>query len=179
MFSKLGIEHEGFIEKATPKISAKLRMERVDGRVMERSRFMDEMHDDLYWMKYRPRPEDRSTIRDLRTSECLGMVWEMHVGLACGYANWRSGIDPDILEAVPCWELIQISTLEEQLDWKRRWMDSGGQLYGERMIAKKGDAIWWALSDFGLPWPPFKIDSGYGVRSLRWREAVALGLVTE
>ena len=48
---------------------------------------------------------------------------------------------------------------------------------GGRMIALKTDPIWMRISAFGLPWPPFDFNSGMGVRNVRRREAVNLGLL--
>ena len=43
----------------------------------------------------------------------------------------------------------------------------------------KNDPIWIAISDFGLPWPPFKLGSGMWLKCVGWDECVDLGLVQE
>jgi hypothetical protein len=48
-----------------------------------------------------------------------------------------------------------------------------------RMVAMKNDPIWIAISDFGLPWPPFKLDSGMWLSDVGWTECLHLGLVEE
>ena len=46
-----------------------------------------------------------------------------------------------------------------------------------RMVAMKNDPIWTAISDFGLPYPPFKYNSGMGVIDVSYSEAVDLGVM--
>jgi hypothetical protein len=41
------------------------------------------------------------------------------------------------------------------------------------------DPIWMEISDFGLPWPPFKYNSGMGTVGVDWTECLHLSLVQE
>lgn len=177
VFSQLDITHEGFIQAAAAKIGCSLRLERMDGVTMDRARFIAEMQDELHALGYEPSPADKGTIRDLSSAGKLGLIWDMQMGFARGYAHWVASFDPDLIEAAPCWELVQLEDREVPREWLEIWMEYGGTLYEGRMIAGKTDEIWTRLSDFGLPWPPFKVGSSEYVRNIRWREAVALGLV--
>ena len=45
------------------------------------------------------------------------------------------------------------------------------------MIALKDDPVWFALSDFGFPFPPFASGSGMSVRDIDRALAMELGLI--
>jgi hypothetical protein len=47
------------------------------------------------------------------------------------------------------------------------------------MIAMKDDPIWVAISDFGLPWSPYKYGSGMGTVGVGYTECLDLGLIRE
>jgi hypothetical protein len=64
-------------------------------------------------------------------------------------------------------------------DWKQRWAEAGGRLYGGRMIALKTDPVWVNLNRFGVPYPPYDYGSGMGVMDIDRDAAVKLGLIGE
>ena len=86
--------------------------------------------------------------------------------------------------AHPASKLVRTGFRENPRDWQARWeaawQSCGGQgaLYGE-MVALNDSPIWSALSDFGLPYPPFAYGSGMGVSYVTLDEAKQLGLINE
>lgn len=189
-FFSANVESERILAEMQRRVLQRVRLEREnlseDGVVMNRSRFIAEMQDGLEAMGYLPKPGDEGTIRDITTAGRLGLIWDMNLDMARGYANWRTSMNPDLLEAVPAFELIRLEERIEKRDWVQIWKDHGGQFYGEpssdfpgapgRMIALATDPIWQRISEFGVPWPPFRWGSGVGKGPVRWREAKALGI---
>jgi len=175
------VECERVLAIMQEKILRRVKLEReklANGEeiTMDRARFIAEMQDELHALGYEPEPKDQGTIRDLSSAGRLGLIWDMQLGMARGYANWKASFDPDLIEAAPCWELIRVEDREVPREWLEIWTDHGGVLYEGRMIALKSDPIWKWISDFGVPWPPFKWGSGMGLRNVRWREAKRLGV---
>lgn len=189
-FFSANVESERILAAMQARILQRVRLEREnlseDGVIMNRSRFIEEMQDELEAMGYQPKPSDQGTIRDLSSAGRLGLIWDMNLDMARGYANWKTSMNPDLLEAVPAFELIRLEERFEKRDWVQIWKDHGGQFYGEpsadfpgapgRMIALATDPIWQRISEFGVPWPPFRWGSGVGKGPVRWREAKALGI---
>ncbi len=144
---------------------------------MDRARFIGEMQDELHALGYTPeKPSDIGTIRDLSSAGRLGLIWDMQMAMAFGYANWKASFDPALIEAAPCWELVRLEERVDKRPWLEIWQDHGGKLYDGRMIALCSDPIWIWISEFGVPWPPFRWGSGMGLKKIRWREANALGI---
>lgn len=76
----------------------------------------------------------------------------------------------------PCMELIRVRLgVEDGIDWQKRWTDAGGKLYDGRMIALKTDPIWSAISDYGVPYPPFEFHDVMGTQDIGRKESIALG----
>src|ERR1039457_231897 len=94
-------------------------------------------------------------VRQELDSEWLDVVVKTNTDLVCGYRSFVQGMDPEVLDAYPARELVHIKNGTEPYDWKTRWVESGGQIHGGRMIALKNDPVWLNLSDFGPPHPPF------------------------
>lgn len=118
------------------------------------------------------------SITDLSSRRRLGLIFDMQVGQAQNFAKWKTGQDPDVLDAAPAQELVRKRRSRVERDWAARWRAAGGEFYeGGRMIALKTDPIWEEISRFGTPWPPFDYNSGMGLRNVRRREAERLGLV--
>ncbi|WAC20981.1 hypothetical protein OVA24_06245 [Luteolibacter sp. SL250] len=181
-FFSAHVECERLLAIMQGKILRRVRLEKeklANGEeiTMDRGRFIAEMQDELHALGYQPKPADQGTVRDLSSAGRLGLIWDMQLGFARGYANWKASFDPDLIEAAPCWELIREADREVPRAWVAEiWPDHGGKFYGGRMIALKSDPIWKWISDFGVPWPPFKWGSGMGVKNVRWREARELGV---
>lgn len=111
----------------------------------------------------------------------LGLIYDQQTRSARGYANYRMALDPDMLDASPCWELYRMAEpkggASARRPWSRIWTEAGGRLYGSRMIALKTDPIWTDISRFGTPWPPFDYGSHMGVRDVMRQEAEDLGVI--
>jgi hypothetical protein len=117
-------------------------------------------------------------LEDITSVRRLNLIFDIQTENAQEFAKWKMDQDPDALNAFPAQELIRVEPrLHPRLDWKERWLEAGGKLYGGRMIALKTDPVWIALSRFGRPWPPFDYGSGMGLRDISRREAIALGLM--
>jgi len=115
-------------------------------------------------------------VRQELDSEWLDMVVKTNTDLVCGHCSFVHGMDPEVLDAYPARELIQVKSGTEPYNWKIRWVESGGKIHGGRMIALKDDPVWLKLSDFGHPHPPFSFESGMDMVDVSRVEAVELGL---
>lgn len=192
-FFSAQVESERILAEAQRRIMQRVKLERDriedGGRVMERTRFIEEMGDLLEELGYQPDPEKKGTLQDLSSAGRLGLIWKMQLDQAHGHAAWKTGMDADILEAFPAQELVRDMDRMERRDWPQLWRDAEGVFYGEpgvdypsapgRMIALKTDPIWTAISRFGTPWPPYDWGSGMGLRDVPRDEAVALGLLDD
>jgi hypothetical protein len=183
------VEEERYLVSMQDKLEQRVRLGRNEGTLMERSRFIAEMQDDLKQFGYEPDPRKRGSIQDISSAGRLGLIWDMNLAQAEGYAAWKMGMDPDMLDAAPAQELIRVANRIEKRPWPAIWREHGGKFYGEphpdfpdapgRMMALKTDPIWEAISEFGSPWPPFRWGSGVGLRNVRRREAEKLGVLAE
>ena len=185
------VESERILAEIQRRLMQRVKLERdrieSGGRVMERGRFIEEMQDLLGSLGYQPDPEKRGGLQDLSSAPRLALIWEMQLAQAHGHARWKTGMDPDILDAVPAQELVRDMQREHERDWPEIWERNGGRFFGDpgpdypraegRMIALKTDPIWTQISRFGVPWPPFDWGSGMGLRNVRHAEAVELGLI--
>lgn len=125
-----------------------------------------------------PESAEAGTVQDLSSRARLGLIYDMQVKSAQGFARFKAGADPDLLDAFPAQEFLRVeSRREERTDWPDRWIAAGGRFFGTRMIALKDDPVWRNLSRFGTPWPPFDFGSGMGVEDVSRDEAEALGLL--
>lgn len=119
----------------------------------------------------------RGTIQDIASQRRLELIYDVQTKFALGDSQRRMDLDPDVLQAAPAQELTRVEPRQEHRPWSQIWRDAGGQFYGGRMIALKTDDIWTRISDFGLPYPPFKFGSGMGLRDVLRAEAIRLGLI--
>lgn len=115
------------------------------------------------------------------------LILDTQLGMSWGRGYHQKGQDSVILSSWPCWELFRAEDRVEPRDWPARWEQAGGTFYpGDsdypdfgRMIARKDDTIWVDISDFGLPYPPFALNSGMILRQIDRDEAVDLGVIEE
>jgi hypothetical protein len=127
---------------------------------------------------YQPDPEDEGTIKDFSSDQRINLVVKTNTEMAQGYGHWMQGQDPDALDQFPCQELFRLEDRQVPRDWLDRWEEAGGELTDDdRMIARKNDPIWTALSAFGDPYPPFDYNSGMWVRDISRDEAEELGVI--
>ncbi len=80
----------------------------------------------------------------------------------------------------PAYELILVYRHDHEEDemefWRQRWRKCGGILRRGRMIALKTNPIWKRISAFGLPYPPFAINSGVGVADVERDVCIKMGI---
>jgi hypothetical protein len=191
-FFSATVEEERILASMQAKLLQRVRLARskdAAGVTMDRSRFIAEMQDELKAAGYRPDPKKRGGIQDVSSAGRLGLIWDMMLAMSQGYAEWKSGMDADILEAFPARELVRLEARVEHRLWPEIWAKNGGTFYGGvgsnpdypaapgRMIALATDEIWTKISRFQKPWPPFDWGSGMGLRKVRSRDAAAVGLV--
>jgi hypothetical protein len=107
------------------------------------------------------------------------LVLDINRAQAQGYARFRRSSSGGALLAFPCQELVRVREVVEPRDWPHRWAAAGGDFVGpeRRMIARKTDPLWEAISRFGTPYPPFDFNSGMGLRDISRREAAELGVI--
>ncbi|MCX6994132.1 MAG: hypothetical protein NT011_13460 [Kiritimatiellaeota bacterium] len=123
-------------------------------------------------------PGVAGTIKDLSSDPRLNLIIQMQTEMAEGFGKYLQSQDPAALDAFPAQELFRAESRLHTRDWPAIWQDAGGEFYdGGRMIALKSDPIWMAISDFDLPYPPFKYGSGMWVRDISRSEVEELGLI--
>ncbi len=143
-----------------------------DQAFIDRSNFVAQLRNEL------GAPEgDSGSLTDLSSTRRLGLIYDFQKESATEYGRWQAAQDPDLLGAFPCQELVRMESREAPRDWQARWADAGGSSYSGRMIARKDDPVWSAISRFGTPYPPFDFGSGMGVADVERAEAIALGVI--
>lgn len=129
------------------------------------------------------RCEVRNTLAEINQQvddDRLNLCIDTAHGLAWGYLHWIQGQqNPDELDFYPALRLFDCYHHAESVDWVARWRDSGGQIFaGNEMVALRNDPVWAYISAFGLPFPPFDLDSGMDVEVVSRKEAQELGLIS-
>lgn len=189
-FFSARVEDERLLAEMQERLQARIELAKRDGRTMDRGVFIEEMREELRKSGYqRADGVRKDSLQDLKSSRRLGLIWDMNISQAQGYARWKTDMDPDILKAVPAQELIRVRSKIEVRDWPLVWADHGGKFYSKpgpdypnapgRMIALKTDPIWRWISRFKTPWPPFDWGSGMGLKNVRRAEAEALGVLAD
>lgn len=136
-----------------------------------------------------PSEDEAGTITDFGSNARIGLILRTNLDMARGFGQYMEGMTEGALAAFPALELVREEDRMVPREWIEIW-DLARSTLGDattatsaedtgRMVAKKGDPIWLAISDFGQPWPPFKFNSGMGVEDVDWDDAVALGVVRE
>jgi hypothetical protein len=134
---------------------------------------------------YRPEEGKAGTIEDLGSDQRINLVIYMNSRDAAGYGQFRRNQDAALLWSHPALEMVRFEEREEKRNWLERWRGLGGKVYfgtgldGKegRLVARKDDRIWFEISRFGRPWPPFDFNSGVGVRPVTRAEAIRLGVI--
>ena len=134
---------------------------------------------------YTPEPGTKGTIRDLTTDQRLNLILETQTQQAYGYGQYRQQLDT--ADAFPALELDRLESRKVPREWEERWAAAGGELYGGRMVALKGDPVWAALGEgaggyddtLGNAYPPFAFNSGMWTFDVGYDEAVELGVLEE
>lgn len=147
-------------------------------RLVTRSTFIGDMKKALADSGYLPPQGKEGTLQDHSSRGRLGLIYDTNTRMAQEYGEWKVGQDPDILDAFPAQELIRWRSRKVPRNWIARWRDHGGKFFkGGRMIARKNDSIWVAISAFRNPYPPFDFNSGMGVSDVSRDQAEALGVI--
>jgi hypothetical protein len=135
-------------------------------------------------MRYRAPEGGEGGIRDLASEQRLNLVVETQVRMADGYGQFERGQRTAIRYLWPAWELVRKMARLEPRDWPTVWSENGGSFYPGagpyaegRMIARKDDPIWTAISRFGLPYPPFDFNSGMGLEGVRRDVCERFGII--
>jgi hypothetical protein len=98
--------------------------------------------------------------------------------LQSGLNYATGGLDPDVLNEFPAQRLFQVRfDIKEPVDWPTFWPANGGRFFDGEMVALKWDRVWWRISAFNLPVPPFQLGSGYDIEDVDRDEAEAFGLI--
>ena len=187
-FFSAGMEHIRMAEKLKAAIMLRVKRERRiggEGTFQRRGQFIVEMQALAERYGIRPTDERRGGLQDIGSFRRLRLIWDTQVAMAQNYTKWKMGMDEDVLFSVPAQELVRISKRQAPRDWQARWLEAMGTTRGTtavltddgRMYALKTDPIWVAISRFENPYPPFDFNSGMGVRNVRRRKAIALGLM--
>ena len=151
----------------------------VAGAYMDTARAREEIRQVLASIGWSPEPGTEGSIKDLYSQQRLDLIIDQNVAMARGRGQWAGTQDPDILDMWPCQELYRAEERIHPRNWTQRWRAAGGEFYGGRMIARKNAPVWYAISRFGTPWPPFDFGSGMDVADVSREEAVDLGVISE
>jgi hypothetical protein len=183
------VENERLLAEMQVRLQARIALAKKDGRTIDRGVFIEEMREELRKAGYKRGEAKRGAIQDLKSTRRLGLIWDMNLAQAQGYARWKADMTPEGLENEPCYEFIRVMSRIEVRDWPVIWEQSGGEFFDGpgsnddyswakgRMIAAKNDPIWKRISRFGTPWPPFDWGSGMGLRGVGRDEAERLGVI--
>lgn len=186
-FFSARVENERLLAEMKSRLQVRIELAKKDGATMDRGRFIEEMQAEVAKTGYKRGEARRGSLQDLKSQRRQGVIFDMNVAQAQGYAAWKSAMDPDVLDAFPCQELIRVIGKINIRDWPLIWEDHGGKFYGEpgkdypnapgRMAATITDDIWRRISRFKTPWAPFDWGSGMRLRKLSRTKSVALGVI--
>ncbi len=126
---------------------------------------------------YKPQPHELNTSDDLTNWKRIKLIFKTNILLRIGYRRWSSYQEQESIDLYPARELIRCADAQFKRNWKQRWLESGGRLFGERMVALCNDPVWKQMSTFGLPYPPFDLEDDMGDQSVERQEAISLGLL--
>ena len=115
---------------------------------------------------------------DFANFDWLYVVLRLNFTLRSYWRDYAHDLQhPVLLDHWPAQEFLKVGYGEESLDWPARWRAAGGRTFGDRMVALKDDPVWYRMSDFGYPFPPFVVVSHMGLRAIDRRDAMSLGLI--
>lgn len=119
-------------------------------------------------------PEDWNSTPDYlwRAIEANGLLLRQHRD----YLNRDQHWDIGAMEFYPAMELQFFNREVPTRDWRAEWIGAGGKIYNGKMIARKDDHAWLAISDFGYPFPPFDFDQSAFVTDVSVKKAREAGL---
>ena len=143
-----------------------------------RAQAIDELQQILENTGYQAPEDCRHTMRDLSSQMRLGAMLDFSLVMSSSLNCSIQGFDPGILNEFPAQRLIQtIPDNPEPASWPAFWLEKGGQLHGGAMVALKWDRVWWNISAFNLPVPPFQLGSTLNLEDVDRDEAESFGLI--
>lgn len=194
------VESTRVLQAVQDRLTMAIEGNRTDGgALMSRERFISDMRRIAQDEGIATGEEN---LTDIASVPRLGLIYDMQVQQAEGYAAWKMDQGRDELYLWPCWELVREDDRETPRgekrvkgevvadpanSWEARWEAAGGTLYGGRMIARKDSDVWQNLGNgvggwedtLGNPYPPFAFSSGMGVENVDREEAIALGVMAD
>ena len=111
--------------------------------------------------------------------ELLTSVVDLNRTAASARQEYQDGQTAPVLKQFPAQELTVTGVIRFPRDWEEAWLAAGGQITSERYIARKDDPVWSNLSDFGVPYPPYSLERGIGVRDIGRDDAIAMGVIKQ
>lgn len=149
---------------------------------VDRSSFIGDLRKLTLPLSNSPNPFADRGITNIASRARLGLIYDMQVQNAQGYAGWKMDNDPDVLDAWPAQRLYRAESRRAKRDWMARWQEKGNKTGWQgasrkELVALKTSPIWAALSRFGTPWPPFDFGSGMELEDVSRADAERLGLV--
>lgn len=158
------------------------------GPVMDGGRFEKEMRRILINGGVRTASqEELGTVRDIMSTPRLQLIFKTQTEMARGWSALKTGMDPDILSAVPAYEFVRVLTRKNPRPssfWQSRWRQAVAIARGvgcleSAMVGLKTSPVWQALGNlgpFGNPFDPFDYGTGMGRedRDRDYCEAVGL-----
>ena len=183
------VEDVRFLSEARNLLAAELRLQReqlANGNQAFFSR-------DVFIVKMRQIAEEQGidtndgnfdgSIKDIRSSQRLGLIYDINTEQAENYGRLKMDLDPDVLDAYPAKRLIRVEAREHKRNWPEIWRGAAGEVnwegvyHGSDMVALKTSPIWTHLGPFQNPYPPYDWGSGMGDEDVDREEAENLGLV--
>lgn len=122
-------------------------------------------------------------MQDITSAPRIRLIVEMAQQTAFNRERFKTGSDPVTLDLYPAQELVRDQIRDEPRDWDARWAEAAdavkweGVSMGDKKVARKDSPIWFALSAFDRPFPPFDYNSGMGLSPIDRLEAIDLGLI--
>lgn len=165
-------ENRRILARAQELISDALKQKRFSGRAefiaeMRKLLGFPETHD--FGFKFDP--------TEISTDRRLRLIYDTQFARAKAQIQRQDDIAQGVFDAYPAQELERGGVRKRPRNWKKRWTDSGGKLYGGRMIALVDDPIWAKISRWGNPLPPFDYNSGMDIAKVSLEDAQELGLI--
>lgn len=177
-FFSATVENGRWLSAAQEKLLLAIRLQREKVQngeaLVDRSSFIGDMRKAAFASGI---ATGKGDLQDLASRTRLGLIYDMQVQGAQGYARRTMDLDPDVLDAYPAQELVRSEARRAPRDWPAIWQSKGGALANGRMVALKTDGIWSRISRFGTPWPPFDYGSGMDLEDVSRADAEALGLI--
>lgn len=180
-FFSAGVEDARFLAAAQEKILAALKLQRervARGEALaDRSSFIGDMRKLALPLSDSPNPFADQGVTNIASRARLGLIYDMQTQSAQGFADFKTGMDPDLLDAFPAQELLPSTARQPRTTWEQKWTAGGGRIFGGRMVALKTDGVWSKISRFGTPWAPFDFGSTRELRDVSRQEAEDIGLL--